>query len=72
VLLAAGARLRFDAYDNDLAKACGPWNDAYLEQSKAVVRVLHDANIHMTAEDLARYQGPIYNDLQRACIDSFM
>ncbi|WP_454691277.1 ankyrin repeat domain-containing protein [Achromobacter aloeverae] len=71
LLLDAGARLRSDAHDNDLVQACDFSNDAYLEQSKAVVRVLHDASIRTTPEALARYQGSI-NDEQRTCLAAFL
>lgn len=72
VLLAAGARLRFEEYANDLVKACEPMQGPDVEKSKAVLRVLHAANPSMSDGDLARYQGTFDNDEQRACVKRFM
>lgn len=72
VLIQAGARVRFDARKNDIARACEPESGPYANESRAVVRVLREANIHMTAADLAQYEGTIYSDEQRSCMTAFM
>ncbi|OWT71499.1 MULTISPECIES: ankyrin repeat domain-containing protein [unclassified Achromobacter] len=72
LLLDAGARPRFRVHDNDIALACETQSGSDIEASKRVIQVLRAGNLHMTADDLARYQGPIYSEDQRACIRSFM
>jgi hypothetical protein len=40
--------------------------------SKQVLQVLHDANVRMSAQDLARYDQPITNPAQAECVKTFM
>jgi len=72
LLLDAGAHPRFEARHNDIEVACDPRRGSDDEASKRVLQVLHEGKIHMTSGDLNRYQYPITDDNQRACINSFM
>lgn len=72
LLLAAGAHVRFEPRHNDLATACEVPPEAQVDERKAVLRVLHEAHVRMSAGDLARYQGTIQDGEQRACIERFM
>lgn len=67
-LLAAGARPRLEDYHNDLVNACNPG----IEKQEAVVQGLHEANLHMSSEDLARYVPTIEGNDRLACVKRFM